>query len=128
LSAVTDRPVPPLSAFAMTRPEVDQPPLPPLSDATLVSGLGEAVSLAVAIVHECAQIRLGGLPPVTPGWRAGDAPWRDDPRPPPGLVQGVYAFVDVAGFRRPQAGRLAGVTAQPPRPRKSGDAEPEEER
>jgi hypothetical protein len=31
------------------------------------------------------------------------APWRDDPRPASGLLQGAYAFLGVAGFWRVQS-------------------------
>jgi hypothetical protein len=35
------------------------------------------------------------------------APWRDDPRPLSGILQGIYAFVGIAGFWRHRANRLA---------------------
>ncbi len=29
-----------------------------------------------------------------------NAPWRDDPRPPRGSIQGIHAFFGIARFRR----------------------------
>jgi len=74
----------------------------------LVSEPFDALSLAVALVHEFAHIQLGGLLhllPVTAGGAEDEllyAPWRDDPRPLPGLVQGIYAFTNISAFWRRQ--------------------------
>lgn len=76
--------------------------------AALISPHPDAVSLAMSLVHEFQHIKLGSLvhliPLVEP---APDddrelvyAPWRDDPRPVPGLLQGVYAFSGIAEFWR----------------------------
>jgi HEXXH motif-containing protein len=77
--------------------------------SVLVSEPGDAVSLAVALVHEFAHIRLGGLLHLLPVTSGGEqetryAPWRDDPRPLPGLIQGIFAFTNIAAFWRVQAG------------------------
>ncbi|MFE0256056.1 HEXXH motif domain-containing protein [Streptomyces sp. NPDC059010] len=66
--------------------------------------------LAATLVHEFQHIKLGGLihlgPLTVP---TGDAqapeelfyaPWRDDPRPLGGLLQGIYAFLGVTRFWR----------------------------
>ncbi|MER7486920.1 HEXXH motif domain-containing protein [Streptomyces sp. NPDC126497] len=66
----------------------------------------DAVQLAVTLVHEFQHTKLGGLlhlaPLVTRGADSGTelwyAPWRDDPRPLEGLLQGVYAFVGITRF------------------------------
>jgi HEXXH motif-containing protein len=77
--------------------------------SVLVSEPGDATSLAVALIHEFAHIRLGGLLHLLPVTSGGEqevfyAPWRDDPRPLPGLVQGIYAFFSISRFWRTQAG------------------------
>lgn len=66
----------------------------------------DGVTLAVSLAHEFAHIRLGGLMHLLPITndsgedKALYAPWRDDPRPLGGLIQGVYAFVSIAAFWR----------------------------
>ncbi|MEV7995754.1 HEXXH motif domain-containing protein [Streptomyces sp. NPDC086077] len=70
----------------------------------------DAVQLAATLVHEFQHIKLGALinlgpltePPPGPGMpeELFHAPWRDDPRPLGGLLQGIYAFLGVAGFWR----------------------------
>jgi hypothetical protein len=76
--------------------------------AALLSRHPDALSLATSLVHEFQHIKLGSLihliPLVGPG-TDGDqdlvyAPWRDDPRPVSGLLQGVYAFAGIAEFWR----------------------------
>jgi HEXXH motif-containing protein len=60
------------------------------------------VSMAETLVHEFQHIKLGGLmdmlPLVKPGDERGYAPWREDPRPMGGLLQGVYAFTGIVRF------------------------------
>lgn len=68
----------------------------------------DAVQLAATLVHEFQHTKLGGLLHLTPLSSDADglgpdlwyAPWRDDPRPMAGLLQGIYAFVGVARFWR----------------------------
>lgn len=70
----------------------------------------DAVQFAVTLVHEFQHIKLGGLLHLAPlydveeGTDADEelfyAPWRDDPRPLSGLLQGVYAFMGVTRFWR----------------------------
>jgi len=75
----------------------------------------DGVTLAVSLAHEFAHIRLGGLMHLLPITieRAEDnclyAPWRDDPRPLGGLIQGVYAFVSIAAFWRKHRHSVAGA-------------------
>lgn len=74
----------------------------------------DAVQLAATLVHEFQHTKLGGLLHLTPLLTGGTeesaelwyAPWRDDPRPIDGLLQGIYAFMGVTGFWR--ARRAAG--------------------
>jgi HEXXH motif-containing protein len=78
--------------------------------AIMCSPPPDAATLAVSLWHEFMHIKLGGLMhliPLTdgPGEPVRYAPWRDDPRPLAGLLQGVYAFSGIAAFWRRQ--RLA---------------------
>jgi HEXXH motif-containing protein len=59
--------------------------------------------LAETLVHEFFHLVLAAIDDMSPLVRgSGDeryyAPWRDDPRPVSGLVQGTYAQLGVAGF------------------------------
>jgi HEXXH motif-containing protein len=60
------------------------------------------VSMAETLVHEFQHIKLCGLmdmlPLIEPHDERGYAPWREDPRPMGGLLQGVYAFAGIARF------------------------------
>ncbi|MEU6181643.1 HEXXH motif domain-containing protein [Streptomyces coeruleorubidus] len=65
----------------------------------------EATTLAVSLIHECQHIKLGALLDlVTLTREAGDAvhyaPWRRDPRPAAGLLQGAYAYLGIVSFWR----------------------------
>ncbi|MGW7077403.1 aKG-HExxH-type peptide beta-hydroxylase [Streptomyces sp. NPDC054866] len=70
----------------------------------------DAAQLAATLVHEFQHTKLGGLMHLEPlSRRASDpeqpeelfyAPWRDDPRPLGGLMQGIYAFAGVTRFWR----------------------------
>ncbi|GGS86434.1 HEXXH motif domain-containing protein [Streptomyces chromofuscus] len=70
----------------------------------------DAAQLAATLVHEFQHIKLGALinlgpltePPGGPGssQELFYAPWRDDPRPLGGLLQGIYAFFGVARLWR----------------------------
>ena len=69
----------------------------------------DGASLAATLIHEFQHIVLGGVLHLT---RLYDhdpreriyVPWRDDPRPLSGALQGVYAFFGVAAFWRGVAG------------------------
>jgi HEXXH motif-containing protein len=73
--------------------------------SAIISRPPDAASLAATLVHEFQHIRLGGLLHLT---RLHDddprerfyTPWRDDPRPIGGVLQGVYAFFGVTVFWR----------------------------
>ncbi len=65
----------------------------------------DAASLAATLVHEFHHIRLGGLLHLTRLHEEDSrerfyTPWRDDPRPIGGVLQGVYAFFGVTAFWR----------------------------
>jgi HEXXH motif-containing protein len=77
----------------------------------------DAHAFAETLAHEVQHAKLTALLNVTPLTTPDDgsrfyAPWRDDPRPASGLLQGAYAYLGVAGFwRRRRAlenGRAAG--------------------
>jgi HEXXH motif-containing protein len=59
-----------------------------------------AVSLAVTLVHEGQHAKLCALLDIIDLYRCSPAryfaPWRDDPRPIGGLLQGTYAFLGIA--------------------------------
>ncbi|MGP4048365.1 HEXXH motif domain-containing protein [Streptomyces sp. 2A115] len=78
----------------------------------------DPAQLAATLVHEFQHTKLGGLmhlgalsEPATDG-RLFYAPWRDDPRPLGGLMQGIYAFHGVTRFWRTH--RHAADTAHSP--------------
>ncbi|MFV2017330.1 HEXXH motif domain-containing protein [Micromonospora sp. LOL_023] len=73
----------------------------------------DALELAVTLVHEFQHIKLGALLHLAPLHTAEPAerlyaPWRDDPRPLGGLLQGVYAFAGIAEFWRAVRYRATG--------------------
>ncbi|WP_051797911.1 HEXXH motif domain-containing protein [Catenuloplanes japonicus] len=60
-----------------------------------------AVDLVVTLVHEFQHSKMSALLTLCPLYVPGGgerhfAPWRTDPRPTGGLLQGVYAFLGVA--------------------------------
>jgi HEXXH motif-containing protein len=68
----------------------------------------DACSLAVTLAHEVQHAKMCALLDMVPLTRPDDgrhfyAPWREDPRPVSGLLQGAYAFLGVAGFWRRQS-------------------------
>jgi HEXXH motif-containing protein len=108
-------------------------PLTPRSDTDLVSVTTPAaygaiatswppdpVTLAETLVHEFQHVKLCGLldmvPLVTSGERRVYAPWRQDPRPAGGLLQGVYAHLGIVRFwqaqRQAETGRDGILRAQ----------------
>ncbi|WP_413802820.1 HEXXH motif domain-containing protein [Streptomyces iranensis] len=69
----------------------------------LLNGAADPLTLAAALVHEAQHIKLSALMDLVPLIEGGleeihYAPWRLDPRPLRGLLQGVYAFLGVTGF------------------------------
>ena len=67
----------------------------------------DACSLAVTLAHETQHAKLSALLDIVPMVLPDDGtryytPWRDDPRPLSGLLQGAYAFLGVADFWRYQ--------------------------
>jgi HEXXH motif-containing protein len=73
--------------------------------SVMVSEPPDPVTLAVSLVHEFQHIKLGALMHLLPLVDDDDdslyyAPWRDDPRPLGGFLQGIYAFFGIADFWR----------------------------
>jgi HEXXH motif-containing protein len=62
----------------------------------------DPVIMAETMVHEFQHLKLCGLLDIVPLMGQCDenvyAPWREDPRPASGLLQGVYAHLGVARF------------------------------
>ncbi len=62
----------------------------------------DPVVMAETLVHEFQHLKLCGLLDMVPLVEQCEervyAPWRDDPRPAAGLLQGVYAHLGVARF------------------------------
>jgi HEXXH motif-containing protein len=94
-------------------------PLTPRSDTDLVSATTPAaygaiatswppdeVTLAETLVHEFQHVKLCGLLDMVPLASSGEqrvyAPWRQDPRPAGGLLQGVYAHLGIVRFWQAQ--------------------------
>lgn len=88
-------------------------PLTPESDldsATTPAAFGaiatslppDAVMMAETLVHEFQHLKLSGLmdmlPLIEPSEERVYAPWRQDPRPAGGLLQGIYAFLGIVCF------------------------------
>jgi uncharacterized protein len=67
----------------------------------------DACEFASTLAHETQHVKLSALLDLTPLTLPDDgarfyAPWREDPRPASGLLQGAYAYVGVSGFWRCQ--------------------------
>jgi HEXXH motif-containing protein len=66
-----------------------------------------ATTLAVTLTHELQHLKLCALIDLVSLTRRDEgrryyAPWRDDPRPASGLLQGAYAYLGITGFWRRQ--------------------------
>jgi HEXXH motif-containing protein len=63
----------------------------------------DALALALSLVHEYQHSKLGALLDLLPLYDLADtrrfySPWRADPRPVGGVLQGAYAFLAVTDF------------------------------
>ena len=71
--------------------------------------------LALLIVHEYQHVKLGALLDIAELFDVDDvepryfAPWRSDPRPLEGLIQGTYAHIAVVDFWRVRRHQLRGT-------------------
>ena len=67
----------------------------------------DPITGAETFAHEIQHLKLGALQHIVALAQPDDgrryyAPWRDDPRPLSGLLQGAYAYLGVTGFWRRQ--------------------------
>ncbi|WP_405873659.1 aKG-HExxH-type peptide beta-hydroxylase [Streptomyces sp. NBC_00005] len=65
--------------------------------------------LALTLLHEFQHSKLSALTDLVPLYEPGGpaclyAPWRPDPRPPGGLLQGIYAHLGDLAFWRARSG------------------------
>jgi uncharacterized protein len=75
--------------------------------AVAMSRQPDRYTCAATLVHEAQHLKLSALLDLVRLTRPDDgrryyAPWRTDPRPVSGLLQGAYAFFGVSGFWRQQ--------------------------
>jgi uncharacterized protein len=81
---------------------------------TAMSAPTDPQSFAETLAHELGHTKLTGLLDIVQLSQPDDgsryyAPWRDDPRPASGLLQGVYAYLGVTAFwRRERANGATG--------------------
>ena len=67
-----------------------------------------SASLAELLVHELQHVILGSVEDIYPlvadesNAPLGYTPWRDDPRPLPGMLHGCYAYLGLTAFWRQQ--------------------------
>jgi HEXXH motif-containing protein len=84
------------------RSDLDSATSPAAVGAIAASLPPSPVSMAETLIHEFQHIKLCGLmdmlPLIEPCDERGYAPWREDPRPVGGLLQGVYAFTGIVRF------------------------------
>lgn len=71
--------------------------------AICMSAPPDPYTCSVTLVHEVQHLKLSALLNVVSLTQPDDgrryyAPWRDDPRPVNGLLQGAYAYLGVTGF------------------------------
>ena len=74
-------------------------------------------TLALLLIHEFQHVKLGAVLDLYDLYDAADtrlfhAPWRDDPRPLEGLLQGTYAHIAVTDFWRARRSAAAGPAAE----------------
>src|SRR5262249_52474723 len=70
-------------------------------------------TLALLMIHEFQHVKLGAVLDLYDLFDSADtrlfnAPWRDDPRPLEGLLQGTYAHIAVTDFWRARRNAAAG--------------------
>ncbi len=77
----------------------------------------DPVILALLIIHEFQHVKLGAVLDLYDLYDPADdrlfhAPWRDDPRPLEGLLQGTYAHLAVSDFWRARREATAGADSE----------------
>lgn len=76
----------------------------------------DPVTLALLLIHEFQHVKLGAVLDLYDLYDTNDdrlfrAPWREDPRPLEGLLQGTYAHVAVVDFWRARRDAAVGTAA-----------------
>ncbi|WP_406167894.1 aKG-HExxH-type peptide beta-hydroxylase [Streptomyces sp. NBC_00996] len=79
----------------------------------LASWPAEPERLALTLLHEFQHSKLSALMDLVTLYEPGGrpwlyAPWRPDPRPPGGLLQGIYAHLGDLAFWRDRSGKRRG--------------------
>jgi uncharacterized protein len=77
----------------------------------------DPVTLALLLIHEFQHVKLGAVLDIYDLYDPADgrlfhAPWRDDPRPLEGLLQGTYAHLAVTDFWRARQEVTVGSEAE----------------
>jgi uncharacterized protein len=77
----------------------------------------DPVTLALLLIHEFQHVKLGAVLDIYDLYDPADrrlfhAPWREDPRPLEGLLQGTYAHLAVTDFWRARREATAGAEAE----------------
>jgi len=91
---------------------LDSSSSPEAFGAIAMSEPPDPVEAALALAHETQHMKLSAVLDLVRLLRPDDgslyyAPWREDPRPVGGLLQGAYAFLGVTAFWRRQLHRAA---------------------
>jgi HEXXH motif-containing protein len=99
VKVIVPRNLPPRGVVSSSSPET--------FGAVAMSQPSDGCSLAETLAHEVQHVKLSALSDVVQLTEPDDgrrfyAPWRDDPRPINGLLQGAYAYLGVSGFWRRQ--------------------------
>jgi uncharacterized protein len=99
VKVIVPRSVPPRGVVSSSSPET--------FGAVAMSQPPDGCALAETLAHEVQHLKLSALSDVVPLTEPDDgrrfyAPWREDPRPIDGLLQGAYAYLGVSGFWRRQ--------------------------
>jgi HEXXH motif-containing protein len=85
-----------------SRSDLDSATSPAAFGAIATSLPRSPVSTAETLIHEFQHTKLCGLLDmlrlVEPDDKRGYAPWREDPRPMSGILQGLYAFTGIVRF------------------------------
>ncbi len=88
--------------------------------AIAVAQVADPATLALLLIHEFQHVKLGAMLDLYDLFDRTDtrlfhAPWREDPRPLEGLLQGTYAHVAVCDFwrvRRSAGGAVGQLAAE----------------
>jgi HEXXH motif-containing protein len=99
VKVIVPRDVPPLGVVSSSSPDT--------FGAVAMSQPYDGCALAETLAHEVQHLKLSALIDVVKLTEPDNgssfyAPWRDDPRPADGLLQGIYAYLGVSGFWRLQ--------------------------